>query len=962
MSAEPSDGAIQEVVEFTAFGDRIVISRALKTNNNDTMRVVQEYFEDAEAFKMKYTWDNPVFPTDNDSTPQQGISFHIESAARPAGERPATPEQNDAYYERLALSRPPSRTANPSPVNSNRVSDWRLGMDSSNLDNYKYNPLHDDSLPPAMSQEEDDLQKALRLSAQESGIDIDNQEMGIMNSASPLHSTETMADAAAPPPTVSFGPARMEEYPENNWAMVSVSVDKYAAPQIDTIKPVARRRPYDAPAVLILANKSGGISTQDRLGGIITVLHSIPLARNILLGGASGNSYGHHHDWWKGAPILKAAAEHTQPPTNADADPDALPRSDSDMDWAAQSAGVSATDELHRLLGLLEMSERSFGTINSLSDALGGNYNLEARFFDFLADSDRKAAQPLLTVVRHREISHLQNLEQPSTEGQKDSNSALESDDPDVNNEDDFQQTQVTYIEAEVNTSSWPYVQSLTDIWDHVMWNDTVNFNIRPHAKSGMTSIEKQGDVLAMHINTEGREAPFEIPREFSVERYMSSRRKEAIGLMEMLVDHKQCLIKAEERLASLCAVPSQTSGTNTGPSSASGTVSPAAALSHYETQIRDYEAQMRYISDRSRFRTFAEADFDERKFPLGLDSAPLNLEPQEQSLMDVLTHTVDVLKKKHAHVTMDVENLQKHIAFHQEQLRQISTMYTDPEKPRPKPFVSRLMHLRGVVCDDGVVYLCQRQEPKLVDLSTESNVGPVDQWWRLHVMPDATPAVKSEKVEWERIIRSVWHEGQNPLLIYATEAALAATPLPLSDTLAKFVRFDNRLFHQELAQESSDEAERAVQDAITSASSSAASNSTTGANVRSPGKRKHRSGSTDSLNSVRASIASADGGADMDVEVPATDAGAGAGTPPPSYHLVAGLSEDVAAAPVHEISLSADEAAAATIDRPYGVEMTQLNNGAQAVFGMGGVARREDEGSGDKGPPPLPERRPAKE
>ncbi|PHH55953.1 hypothetical protein CFIMG_003877RA [Ceratocystis fimbriata CBS 114723] len=989
MSPEPTDAAIQEVAEFTAFDDRAVITRALKANNNDTIRVVQEYFEDAEAFNRKYSWDNTVFTTDNDGNPQQGISFHIEAPTpvHPAANSDTGLDQSDAYYERLALSRPPSRTANPSPVN--RVSEWQSSVTDSSMYNYSSHP--DLNLPNvATSQEEEDLQKALRISAQESEAKIGHQEMGITTSVSPLHNstTDTMPDTAPPPPAVSFGPARHVEYPENNWAMVSVSVNEYAKPQVYNIKPEARHRPYDTPAVLVLDDKSGTISTQDRLGGIITVLHSIPLARNILLDGSTSASYGHHHDWWKGAPILKGPSEDP-----LEADSLAQNEDEAELEWGNQHAGVSVNDELHRLIGLLEMSERSFGTINGLSDAMGGMYNLEARFFDYITGRNRQVAEPLLTVVRHVEIGTLRELEQRSNPEDANAPEEPEASAPEPT-DDDSQETQVTYIEAEINSTSWPYIQSFTDIWDHVMWNDTVAYNVRPHAKSGMTCIEKQGQVMAVHINSEGHDAPFEIPRQFSVERYMTGRHEEAIGLMEMLVDQKLCLAKAEQRLRGLCKLPDGTTNS-----------SPDSMLDRFASQIRDYEAQVRYIHDRARFREFASSGFDEAKFPCGPDDVPPKLLAEEQDIVDVLDHSIKALRDRHGRVAVEVESLKSHIAFHKEQLRNISTMYTDPKKPRPRPFVSQLMHLRGVVCDSGVVYVCQRQEQKLVEVDVETEAQPVDQWWRLKVVPDAEPAVQAEKVDWGRIAHGVWKDGKNPLLVYATQLALDTNPIPLPEPLAKFVRFDNRLFHHELSQSAAKEND-ATNSMFTQASGHhppSVSLASDLDHIRSPGKRKHRSGSPDSMASNRVSIGSevAAYGSDVDMDLQtvtgdfgstvldASSSAAAAGAvnkdreddQPPSYHLIANLGDyndpdKSDSASVHEISLSADEAAAATLDQPPTapvVEMSQVNNGAHAMFRSNLSAdaqkadskhtiKREDRAlieDDDADVPPLPERRP---
>lgn len=97
--------------------------------------------------------------------------------------------------------------------------------------------------------------------------------------------------------------------------------------------------------------------------------------------------------------------------------------------------------------------------------------------------------------------------------------------------------------------------------------------------------------------------------------------------------------------------------------------------------------------------------------------------------------------------------------------------------------------------------------------------------------------------VEIERVLRDIWHETKMPLLIYATEEAVATAKAPLSDALNMFVKSDNKAFRQELKKavaEGGEERIRASVDPI------------------SPSKRKHRD-SMDSLNTNRASIGSED-------------------------------------------------------------------------------------------------------
>ncbi len=92
-----------------------------------------------------------------------------------------------------------------------------------------------------------------------------------------------------------------------------------------------------------------------------------------------------------------------------------------------------------------------------------------------------------------------------------------------------------------------------------------------------------------------------------------------------------------------------------------------------------------------------------------------------------------------------------------------------------------------------------------------------------------------------------MWQETKTPLLIYATENALNTQKAPLSGTLERFVKAENKAFRQELTQETRTREEAKKQPFI---------------DPISPSKRKHRSDSMDSMNSNRASLGSDDGNA----------------------------------------------------------------------------------------------------
>jgi hypothetical protein len=87
-----------------------------------------------------------------------------------------------------------------------------------------------------------------------------------------------------------------------------------------------------------------------------------------------------------------------------------------------------------------------------------------------------------------------------------------------------------------------------------------------------------------------------------------------------------------------------------------------------------------------------------------------------------------------------------------------------------------------------------------------------------------------------------VWNDTKTPFLVYATEEALETPPVALPTPLERFIKAENKAFHQELARENEEaQTERRSIEPL------------------SPSKRKHRSDSMDSMASNRASIGSDD-------------------------------------------------------------------------------------------------------
>jgi hypothetical protein len=122
---DPSEAEIDMVIDFCGLTkpDRDLVIQALKLNNRDAQKVIDQFFNDGrEKFRSRYQkiWDDSVFSADRDGgTNNTGISFHVESSDHSVIQGVTPPPESHIYG---APSRPPSRSNNRSPLGT--MVDW----------------------------------------------------------------------------------------------------------------------------------------------------------------------------------------------------------------------------------------------------------------------------------------------------------------------------------------------------------------------------------------------------------------------------------------------------------------------------------------------------------------------------------------------------------------------------------------------------------------------------------------------------------------------------------------------------------------------------------------------------------------------------------------------------------------------------------------------------------------------
>jgi hypothetical protein len=339
------------------------------------------------------------------------------------------------------------------------------------------------------------MARALRESAQEAGIAMEAQETGV---------------AEAPNTAPYFGPATRAEYDKADWAMVPVG----AAETHSRDGPVAslRKRKPGAPAFLI---QQPSLIGNHRLGGLLTILNQIPLARNILLDcGSPADSYGFDNEWWKGKEIQSLNAMSQNRYQN------------SELEWGSDDeSGLNFEEEIHRLIAFLDSTDRSHGSVSVLASSVPYPADgPEKQFYELLGGRNGEKIFPLCQVATLAPVNG-------DELGEEDARFGL--------------------LEIEHLRSEYANIKTLYEAFDHLMWSDVLSNNV-VHEGSKMAMFKEMGDVLAIKMGGDGPEDGIDIPEELLPEKYLTSRKDEARRIQKAWCETKVDMLKiaqAEQNL-----------------------------------------------------------------------------------------------------------------------------------------------------------------------------------------------------------------------------------------------------------------------------------------------------------------------------------------------------------------------------------------------------------------------------
>ncbi|KKK19695.1 hypothetical protein ARAM_007046 [Aspergillus rambellii] len=555
-------------------------------------------------------------------------------------------------------------------------------------------------------QEERQLQQAVAMSLNQN---LGQQETGITN------------------PSQTFGRATRDSYDEGAWAMTLFNSS--AREIIISPDPTDRKRQENEPAFIR--------PSEDclHLGGLLTILHSIPLAREALLYRSEVlSNYGHDPQWWNGQPINlpKIVTIHDAP--------------EGDTDWD------DIIHETQRLVAFLDSTTRSFGSADALASLKClSKYDSDdgvSRFLELWQESAVRAApgNQLATVFSSMAYKRLLS-------------------------------TYDTPIERQFFTLE-PFVmqshgQTLYDAWDITMWADS------PGEELDDVWLEHVADVFTIKLSGSDTTKPVDvkIPAVFYPDRYLASCR-------DITRDYRAQRLRVDEEILKLQTLLDRFSANKS-----------AAGLTSKDLLEKAAAAASTIIQPQAESNGVSTAEESNSKAPqLALELKALcqkiedklkQLEERKQSALETLRGYSQFLTEPSASpsepplrkYTLRGVCTEPHVTY----VLKRTEPHGDGADSTPKLDEAYEWWRISFSLDDAKT----RQAEKGQSTTASKNAGVI--------------GYTARKVREIEVLQAAREESKTTLLVYASSNAMAVKEEPAPMPLQEFVNADNKTFETEL-------------------------------------------------------------------------------------------------------------------------------------------------------------------
>ncbi|KAJ5107796.1 hypothetical protein N7456_004471 [Penicillium angulare] len=696
MTSEPSEEAILSFVSFTSTTREQAIL-FLKANNLDSRKAINAYFEDPTGSQLNVpAWEN-------------------ETSLTPLGYG-----QQD-YGPRMPATAPPSRP--PSRVNMTDTNQ------SSGNDSTATNISGSSGKPAAAAgqglslaeREEQELQQAVAMSLHQG---MGTQETGV---------------TAAAPSQAHFGKATRDNYEEGAWAMTLFN--ESAQEVLISPDPEDRKRVGEEPVFIR--------PTQNNLylGGFLTILHEIPLAREALLARKKLLfDYGNDGNWWNGQAINlpKIVTIH---------------EGSDDSDWE------DPIYETQRLMAFLDSTTRAFGSSDALANmrqmhaTSSDSEEAVARFLEtwhsaaIRADPDSPLSMAFMSHAYKREFVEEDN--------------------------DDPVSRELFVFEPVVDQG---HGQTLYDVLDSAIWSD------RPGENLDDVWLEHVGEILVMKLDSPEnvQSVDVEIPPVFYPDRYLSTCQHLAREMRLKKLEAHQAVMRIEQLIYHYKTPPNSVSSL-----SRSEVLEKAASATPVALRTA--------LDGNSKSMTPEVAKEKAERITQQLRALATKIEEKVKAL-DVEKQKALEAMRTYSKMLTEPSQSPHEPPSHRYTLQGVCTEphVTYVLKNRETKVRGDSMDVDGEMQDD-------RQWWR-ISFSTED--GKTRQAEKKEAQGD-TPATQSgdvvgytaRKVQQIDVLKAAREEGRSVLLVYASDAAMDSPVNPAPPQLQGFVSKDNEAFAVECDQ-----------------------------------------------------------------------------------------------------------------------------------------------------------------
>ncbi|GAB7342555.1 hypothetical protein MBLNU457_g0733t2 [Dothideomycetes sp. NU457] len=599
-----------------------------------------------------------------------------------------TSSYNDANLRPLGTSAAPTRVPSPAP-------------------SYRQ--------PTSKAQEDEEMERALALSRE--GLPFDTaQESGVVT---------------------SDGKTQINDhYDPKNWAMVPTSrpIGRFDSSEVvPDPDPSDRKHKGDEPRFL------KQLPSGDYLPNFLTILHSIPLAREVLLFQPFAPiDYSHDSDWWRGQDIR-------------------LPRIVNFHDASAAEATNGTEEEIiaemQRLMAFLDASERSYASAESL-----------AKFIHNKPVHDHGVDSCLIDhAICAWELSA--NTLDPS--GKKWDNvfrSVAGTTDPQGMSSPNVWSLP---LDTHVDYQSKEDMVTLQEVLDQTLWETN------PESEELCENyLEHCAEILTFRVDQHDKtkdKLGLAIPTTLHVDKYLKENLEKTRPIRQQMAQSKRRLIQLNDITNSL------------------------KTFSHPETsQQLDASLLMKYVcglySGENRKTVLDESE------ARGVDLSDAVPEPPPEHA--AIAQKLDAICES---ITNKLEVLEQEKTKAREALSQLSNQGLAPTEHRftlrgvaTKPNVTYVLRPKA-----------QEAEQLIDVDSTaeaEADAPPGMQWWRIQYDTNSADVQIHKTVSsQDEVLQAVEVEHNHALLVYASEKAVDFTPSStLAPALKEFVDRDNAHFAQE--------------------------------------------------------------------------------------------------------------------------------------------------------------------